>query len=52
MTPKPEKPEKKEAACFVCQKTEGEGVLLACRKEGKDLWVCARCLPMLIHGGH
>jgi hypothetical protein len=52
MTSKTEKEEKKVSNCFVCQKTEGEGVLLACRKEGKDLWVCARCLPMLIHGGH
>ncbi len=46
-----EKLEEKERICFICQKTEKQGVLLPCRKEGKDLWVCTRCLPMLIHGG-
>jgi len=46
-----EKPKKKEMECFVCQKTESQGVLLPCRKGGEDLWVCTRCLPMLIHGG-
>lgn len=43
--------EKKEITCFLCHKTEHQGVLLPCRKGGQDLWVCTRCLPMLIHGG-
>jgi hypothetical protein len=43
--------EKKEIVCFVCGKTENQGVLLPGRKGGQDLWVCTRCLPMLIHGG-
>ena len=43
--------EKKEMICFLCHKTEHEGVLLQCRKGGQDLWVSTRCLPMLIHGG-
>jgi hypothetical protein len=43
--------EKKEITCFLCHKTEHEGVLIPCRKGGQDLWVCTRCLPMLIHGG-
>jgi hypothetical protein len=51
MAGKTEKEEKKEIACFLCQKTEHQGVLLPCRKGGQDLWVCTRCLPMLIHGG-
>jgi len=51
MAGKREKEEKKEIACFVCQKTEDQGVLLPCRKGGQELWVCTRCLPMLIHGG-
>jgi hypothetical protein len=51
MVGKREKEEKKEIACFLCQKTEYQGVLLLCRKEGQELWVCTRCLPMLIHGG-
>jgi hypothetical protein len=24
--------------------------LLPCRKAGASLWVCTRCLPVLIHG--
>ena len=51
MTGELEKTEKEELKCFVCQKTEYQGVLLPCRKGGQDLWVCTRCLPMLIHGG-
>lgn len=41
----------KEFACFICKKTDNQGVLLLCRKEGEELWVCTRCLPILIHGG-
>jgi len=51
MATKDERAEKKEITCFICHKTEHEGVLLSCRKGGQDLWVCTRCLPMLIHGG-
>jgi len=46
-----EKSEKKEVVCFVCQEAEDQGVLILCRKKEEDLWVCTRCLPMLIHGG-
>jgi len=46
-----EKGGKKEQTCFLCGKTEHQGVLLPCRKGGEDLYVCTRCLPMLIHGG-
>lgn len=45
------KDEEKEKRCFKCEKTDYQAVLLYCRKEGKDLLVCTRCLPMLIHGG-
>jgi len=38
--------------CFVCGNDEDANVLLPCRTEGKDLWVCVRCLPPLIHGQH
>ena len=51
MPGKREKEEEKEITCFLCQKTEHQGVLLPCRKGGQELWVCTRCLPMLIHGG-
>lgn len=43
--------EEKERQCFKCKKTDYQAVLLYCRKDGKDLLVCTRCLPMLIHGG-
>jgi hypothetical protein len=41
-----------ETKCFVCGTAEDDSVFLPCRKEGKDLWVCVRCLPPLIHGQH
>ncbi len=46
-----ERKENEKKSCFICQKTEDEAVLLLCRKKGEELWVCTRCLPMLIHGG-
>ncbi|MCL6558604.1 MAG: 4Fe-4S binding protein [Firmicutes bacterium] len=36
--------------CFNCGNSEDRVALLPCRKEGKSLWVCTRCLPALIHG--
>lgn len=36
--------------CFRCGRSEDEGVLLPCRSEGQSLWVCTKCLPVLIHG--
>ena len=36
--------------CFQCGTTEEGATLLPCRKEGQSLWVCTRCLPVLIHG--
>jgi MinD superfamily P-loop ATPase len=39
-----------EQSCHVCNQGEDQRVLLPCRKEGKSLWVCTRCLPGLIHG--
>lgn len=41
-----------QAKCFVCG-TEQEGlVYLKCVHEGQEKLVCARCLPVLIHGAH
>ncbi|MBL7202154.1 MAG: 4Fe-4S binding protein [Anaerolineae bacterium] len=37
-------------ACHVCGTGEDSRVLLPCRKAGESLWVCTRCLPVLIHG--
>jgi len=36
--------------CFQCGASEEGAILLPCRKEGQSLWVCTRCLPVLIHG--
>ena len=39
-----------EQTCHVCGQGEDSRVLLPCRKAGDSLWVCTRCLPVLIHG--
>ena len=39
-----------EQTCHVCGAGEDSRVLLPCRKAGASLWVCTRCLPVLIHG--
>ncbi|HHX43374.1 MAG TPA: 4Fe-4S binding protein [Chloroflexi bacterium] len=36
--------------CFRCDAGEDRAVLLPCRSQGHSLWVCTRCLPVLIHG--
>jgi MinD superfamily P-loop ATPase len=36
--------------CFQCGASEEHRVLLPCRMAGASLWVCTRCLPVLIHG--
>lgn len=36
--------------CFQCGNSEKNAPLLPCRKNGQSLWVCTRCLPVLIHG--
>ncbi|WP_027718133.1 ATP-binding protein [Desulfovirgula thermocuniculi] len=36
--------------CFRCGAAEEEVALLPCRYRGESLWVCTRCLPVLIHG--
>ncbi len=39
-----------EETCFRCGARETEAVLFPCRTNGRSKWVCARCLPPLIHG--
>lgn len=41
-----------EIKCFVCGKTDKSFVYLNCIHEGESKLVCARCLPVLIHGAH
>jgi len=36
--------------CFQCGHSEDDAVLFPCRFHGESLWVCAHCLPALIHG--
>lgn len=36
--------------CFNCGRNEDQVAVLPCRKEGKSIWVCTKCLPSLIHG--
>ncbi len=41
-----------QVKCFVCGTTDNERVLLGCVEKGESKYVCVRCLPVLIHGGH
>ena len=36
--------------CFRCDTGEDRVPLLPTRHQGQSLWVCAHCLPVLIHG--
>ena len=36
--------------CFNCGRGEMDAVLFPARSKGESTWVCARCLPQLIHG--
>jgi hypothetical protein len=45
-------PENEEKACTVCSIKSDERILLSGEDKGKQVWVCVRCLPILIHGGH
>jgi len=36
--------------CFHCDVGEDQAPLIPFRRQGQSLWVCTRCLPMLIHG--
>ncbi|WP_301553651.1 hypothetical protein [Desulfuribacillus alkaliarsenatis] len=37
-------------ACSVCTNSEDDRVLIHAVVDGKDTYVCVKCLPMLIHG--
>ncbi len=38
--------------CAVCGIGSEERVLLSGEQKGEPVYVCVRCLPALIHGGH
>ncbi len=39
-------------SCLICHATSEERVLLCGVEQDRDVWVCVRCLPRLIHGAH
>jgi Pyruvate/2-oxoacid:ferredoxin oxidoreductase delta subunit len=36
--------------CMNCGRSEDDAVLFPARHKGDSVWVCAQCLPQLIHG--
>jgi hypothetical protein len=44
--------QKANNTCLHCGATSDRVVLLQCEDKGRLQWVCVRCLPRLIHGGH
>lgn len=36
--------------CSKCGRTEYDSPVFAVRSQGTSIWVCAKCLPSLIHG--
>ena len=38
--------------CVSCGTDSEDRLLISCEQKGKPVWVCARCLPMFIHGSH
>ncbi len=38
--------------CTSCGANSDDRLLISCEQKGKAVWVCARCLPMFIHGSH
>ena len=38
--------------CVNCGATSDDRVLLCGEQKGEEVYVCVRCLPVLIHGGH
>ncbi len=41
-----------EIKCVVCGSDDSERTYLPCIHRGEERYVCVRCLPILIHGGH
>ena len=37
--------------CFNCGADSSDRVIIPSEHQGKDGWVCVRCLPSFIHGG-
>ncbi len=41
-----------EKVCTVCKANSSDRILLNGISKDKEVWVCVKCLPVLIHGGH
>lgn len=46
------KPSSEAKSCTVCGVKSEERILLCGQYQDKRMWVCVRCLPVLIHGEH
>lgn len=36
--------------CFICGEDDGSRILFPIREKGESKWLCARCIPKVIHG--
>ncbi len=45
-------PASAEHKCVACGANSEDRVLLSGEQKGEPMYVCVRCLPVLIHGGH
>lgn len=45
-----EQPKADVKRCIVCKSTSEGRTLLCGVQNEKEVWVCTRCLPILIHG--
>jgi MinD superfamily P-loop ATPase len=49
-TARKQHPQEIVASCFKCERSEKESALFPVRIDGRSEWVCAKCIPQLIHG--
>lgn len=47
-----EKDKDKKNECFNCGSTSEHRCLFPCEYNGEPKWICARCIPIMIHGPH
>ena len=41
-----------EYTCLNCGESEQNAPLVAARYSGETIWICANCMPVLIHKSH
>lgn len=42
-------PEFPDEICFNCERTDAEVPITRWQYQGRQLWVCSQCMPLLIH---